>query len=130
MVTKGNELSSSFRSNIFIDSSAIFIKEMVSFSRDKKLILAFMISSFYVLVSLVLGMINVLLETGFTPYISQIYSGFIFASLIMVMTMVFQVYLTEYLNENALLRTEMQKSEKLNIVSELAQVWHMKFEIH
>ena len=120
MVTKGNELSSSFRSNIFIDSSAIFIKEMVSFSRDKKLILAFMISSFYVLVSLVLGMINVLLETGFTPYISQIYSGFIFASLIMVMTMVFQVYLTEYLNENALLRTEMQKSEKLNIVSELA----------
>ena len=46
------------------------------------------------------------------------------------MTMVFQVYLTEYLNENALLRTEMQKSEKLNIVSELAQVWHMKFEIH
>ncbi len=113
MVTKGNELSSSFRSNIFIDSSAIFIKEMVSFfSRDKKLILAFMISSFYVLVSLVLGMINVLLETGFTPYISQIYSGFIFASLIMVMTMVFQVYLTEYLNENALLRTEMQKIRK------------------
>ena len=56
----------------------------------------------------------------------QIYSGFIFASLIMVMTMVFQVYLTEYLNENALLRTEMQKSEKLNIVSELAaSVWHM-----
>lgn len=113
MVTKGNELSSSFRSNIFIDSSAIFIKEMVSFSRDKKLILAFMISSFYVLVSLVLGMINVLLETGFTPYISQIYSGFIFASLIMVMTMVFQVYLTEYLNENALLRTEMQNQKSL-----------------
>ncbi|MEH7152619.1 sporulation kinase [Bacillus thuringiensis] len=95
-------------------------KKWSLFSRDKKLILAFMISSFYVLVSLVLGMINVLLETGFTPYISQIYSGFIFASLIMVMTMVFQVYLTEYLNENALLRTEMQKSEKLNIVSELA----------
>ena len=77
MVTKGNELSSSFRSNIFIDSSAIFIKEMVSFSRDKKLILAFMISSFYVLVSLVLGMINVLLETGFTrifrKYIADLY---------------------------------------------------------
>lgn len=93
---------------------------MVSFSRDKKLILAFMIASFYVLVSLVVGMLNVLLETGFTPYISNLYSGYIFASLIMVMTMVFQVYLTEYLNENALLRTEMQKSEKLNIVSELA----------
>lgn len=30
------------------------------------------------------------------------------------------MYLTEYLNENAILRTEMQKSEKLNIVSELA----------
>jgi len=51
-------------------------------------------------------MINVLLETGFTPYISQIYSGFIFASLIMVMTMVFQVYLTEYLNENQAIITE------------------------
>ena len=79
-----------------------------------------MISSLYVLVSLVIGMINVLLETGFTPYVSHLYSGYIFASLIMVMTMVFQVYLTEYLNENAILRTEMQKSEKLNIVSELA----------
>ncbi|MGE6538359.1 sporulation sensor histidine kinase KinB [Bacillus luti] len=95
-------------------------KKWSLFSRDKKLILAFMISSFYVLVSLVFGMVNVLLETGFTPYVSQLYNGFIFASLIMVMTMVFQVYLTEYLNENALLRTEMQKSEKLNIVSELA----------
>ncbi|MDH4420182.1 MULTISPECIES: sporulation sensor histidine kinase KinB [Bacillus] len=95
-------------------------KKWSLFSRDKKLILAFMISSFYVLVSLMFGMVNVLLETGFTPYVSQLYNGFIFASLIMVMTMVFQVYLTEYLNENALLRTEMQKSEKLNIVSELA----------
>ncbi|KAA0762845.1 sporulation sensor histidine kinase KinB [Bacillus sp. SH5-2] len=95
-------------------------KKWSLFSRDKKLILAFMISSFYVLVSLVFGMVNVLLEKGFTPYVSQLYNGFIFASLIMVMTMVFQVYLTEYLNENALLRTEMQKSEKLNIVSELA----------
>jgi len=95
-------------------------KKWSLFSRDKKLILAFMISSLYVLVSLVIGMINVLLETGFTPYISNLYSGYIFASLIMVMTMVFQVYLTEYLNENAILRTEMQKSEKLNIVSELA----------
>ncbi|EMA7397067.1 sporulation sensor histidine kinase KinB [Bacillus cereus] len=106
---------------IFLLIVPLFLSKKWSlFSRDKKLILAFMISSFYVLVSLVLGMINVLLETGFTTYISQIYSGFIFASLIMVMTMVFQVYLTEYLNENALLRTEMQKSEKLNIVSELA----------
>ncbi|EOQ27728.1 sporulation sensor histidine kinase KinB [Bacillus cereus] len=95
-------------------------KKWSLFSRDKKLILAFMISSLYVLVSLVIGMINVLLETGFTPYISNLYSGYIFASLTMVMTMVFQVYLTEYLNENAILRTEMQKSEKLNIVSELA----------
>lgn len=106
---------------IFLLIVPLFLSKKWSFfSRDKKLILAFMISSFYVLVSLVFGMINVLLETGFTPYISQIYSGYIFASLIMVMTMVFQVYLTEYLNENAILRTEMQKSEKLNIVSELA----------
>lgn len=106
---------------IFLLIVPLFLSKKWSlFSRDKKLILAFMISAFYVLVSLLLGMINVLLETGFTPYISQIYSGYIFASLIMVMTTVFQVYLTEYLNENALLRTEMQKSEKLNIVSELA----------
>ena len=120
MGTKGNEYSPGRRSHVSIDSATILIQEMVSFSRDKKLILAFMISSFYVLVSLVFGMVNILLETGFTPYVSQLYNGFIFASLIMVMTMVFQVYLTEYLNENALLRTEMQKSEKLNIVSELA----------
>ncbi|AXY05619.1 sensor histidine kinase [Bacillus anthracis] len=106
---------------IFLLIVPLFLSKKWSlFSRDKKLILAFMISSLYVLVSLVIGMINVLLETGFTPYVSHLYSGYIFASLIMVMTMVFQVYLTEYLNENALLRTEMQKSEKLNIVSELA----------
>ncbi|MEI5923515.1 sporulation sensor histidine kinase KinB [Bacillus albus] len=106
---------------IFLLIVPLFLSKKWSlFSRDKKLILAFMISSLYVLVSLVIGMINVLLETGFTPYVSHVYSGYIFASLIMVMTMVFQVYLTEYLNENAILRTEMQKSEKLNIVSELA----------
>lgn len=106
---------------IFLLIVPLFLSKKWSlFSRDKKLILAFMISSLYVLVSLVIGMINVLLETGFTPYVSRLYSGYIFASLIMVMTMVFQVYLTEYLNENAILRTEMQKSEKLNIVSELA----------
>ncbi|PDZ45020.1 sporulation sensor histidine kinase KinB [Bacillus wiedmannii] len=106
---------------IFLLIVPLFLSKKWSlFSRDKKLILAFMISSLYVLVSLVIGMINVLLGTGFTPHISHLYSGYIFASLIMVMTMVFQVYLTEYLNENAILRTEMQKSEKLNIVSELA----------
>ncbi|CAM3918827.1 sporulation kinase [Bacillus cereus] len=106
---------------IFLSIIPLFLSKKWSlFSRDKKLILAFMISSVYVLVSLVFSMFNVLLETGFTPYISHLYSRYIFASLIMVMTMVFQVYLTEYLNENALLRTEMQKSEKLNIVSELA----------
>ncbi|OOZ77300.1 sporulation kinase [Bacillus cereus] len=106
---------------IFLLIVPLFLSKKWSlFSRDKKLILAFMISSLYVLVSLVIGMINVLLETGFTPYVSHLYSGYIFASLIMVMTMVFQVYLTEYLNENVILRTEMQKSEKLNIVSELA----------
>ncbi|CAM3832101.1 sporulation sensor histidine kinase KinB [Bacillus albus] len=106
---------------IFLLIVPLFLSKKWSlFSRDKKLILAFMISSLYVLVSLLIGMINVLLETGFTPYVSHVYSGYIFASLIMVMTMVFQVYLTEYLNENAILRTEMQKSEKLNIVSELA----------
>ncbi|CUB37985.1 sporulation sensor histidine kinase KinB [Bacillus cereus] len=106
---------------IFLSIVPLFLSKKWSlFSRDKKLILAFMISSLYVLVSLVIGMINVLLEMGFTPYVSHLYSGYIFASLIMVMTMVFQVYLTEYLNENAILRTEMQKSEKLNIVSELA----------
>ncbi|AAU16503.1 sporulation sensor histidine kinase KinB [Bacillus cereus] len=106
---------------IFLLIVPLFLSKRWSlFSRDKKLILAFMISSLYVLVSLVIGMINVLLETGFTPYVSHLYSGYIFASLVMVMTMVFQVYLTEYLNENAILRTEMQKSEKLNIVSELA----------
>ncbi|MEB9506289.1 sporulation sensor histidine kinase KinB [Bacillus anthracis] len=106
---------------IFLLIVPLFLSKKWSlFSRDKKLILAFMISSLYVLVSLVIGMINVLLETGFTPYVSYLYSGYIFASLVMVMTMVFQVYLTEYLNENAILRTEMQKSEKLNIVSELA----------
>lgn len=106
---------------IFLLIVPLFLSKKWSlFSREKKLIFAFMISSLYVLVSLVIGMITVLLETGFTPYISHLYSGYIFASLIMIMTMVFQVYLTEYLNENAILRTEMQKSEKLNIVSELA----------
>ncbi|MGR6009250.1 hypothetical protein ACT7CZ_17970 [Bacillus cereus] len=99
---------------IFLLIVPLFLSKKWSlFSRDKKLILAFMISSLYVLVSLVIGMINVLLETGFTPYVSQLYSGYIFASLIMVMTMVFQVHLTEYLNENAILRTEYKSQRNL-----------------
>ncbi|HEK9099369.1 TPA: HAMP domain-containing histidine kinase [Bacillus pseudomycoides] len=95
-------------------------KKWSVFPREKKLILALIISSLYVLVGLACSMFGILLRVGFTPPISHLYSEYIFASLVMVMTMVFQVYLTEYLNENALLRTEMQKSEKLNIVSELA----------
>lgn len=95
-------------------------KKWFVFPRGKKLILALIISSLYVFVVLACSMFGILLRVGFIPTMSHLYSGYIFASLIMVMTMVFQVYLTEYLNENALLRTEMQKSEKLNIVSELA----------
>ncbi|PFR23178.1 sporulation kinase [Bacillus cereus] len=95
-------------------------KKWFVFPRGKKLILALIISSLYVFVVLACSMFGILLRVGFIPIMSHLYSGYIFASLIMVMTMVFQVYLTEYLNENALLRTEMQKSEKLNIVSELA----------
>ncbi|MEH7459949.1 HAMP domain-containing sensor histidine kinase [Bacillus sp. JJ1127] len=95
-------------------------KKWSVFPRNKKLILSFIISSLYALICLVLGMFDVLLGIGFTPPMSHLYGGYICASFVMVMTMVFQVYLTEYLNENALLRTEMQKSEKLNIVSELA----------
>ncbi|MEY8347547.1 HAMP domain-containing sensor histidine kinase [Bacillus cereus] len=95
-------------------------KKWFVFPRGKKLILALIISSLYVFIVLACSMFGILLRVGFIPPMSHLYSGYIFASLIMVMTMVFQVYLTEYLNENALLRTEMQKSEKLNIVSELA----------
>ncbi|PFK46921.1 sporulation kinase [Bacillus cereus] len=95
-------------------------KKWFVFPRGKKLILALIISSLYVFVVLACSMFGILLRVGFIPTMSHLYSEYIFASLIMVMTMVFQVYLTEYLNENALLRTEMQKSEKLNIVSELA----------
>ena len=77
MGAKGHKPSSSHRSNISIDSSIILSKKWSLFSRDKKLILAFMISSLYVLVSLVIGMINVLLETGlhhmFRTYIADIY---------------------------------------------------------
>ncbi len=77
------------------------------------------------LICLVIEIFNVLLGTGFTSSTSHVYSGYIVALFIMVMTMVFQVYLTEYLYENVLLRAEMQKSEKLNIVSELvASVAH------
>lgn len=63
---------------IFLSIIPLFLSKKWSlFSRDKKLILAFMISSLYVLVSLVIGMINVLLETGlhhmFRTYIADIY---------------------------------------------------------
>ncbi|WP_459499681.1 ATP-binding protein [Bacillus sp. C1] len=95
-------------------------KKWSVFPREKKLILALIISSLYVFVGLACSMLGSLLRVDFMQSTSPLYSGYIFASLIMVMTMVFQVYLTEYLNENVLLRTEMQKSEKLNIVSELA----------
>ena len=95
-------------------------KKWSAFPRNKKIILSFMLISFYTLISLGVKIVSLLLEKGFTPMVSYLYSEYIFASFIMIMTMTFQVYLTEYLYENAMLRTEMQKSEKLNIVSELA----------
>lgn len=95
-------------------------KKWTMFPKNKKIILAFVLSSLYALISLVFNVTDVLIGKGFTPIMSHLYSEYIFASLVMIMTMSFQVYLTEYLYENALLRTEMQKSEKLNIISELA----------
>lgn len=95
-------------------------KKWIMFPKNKKIILAFVLSSLYTLISLVFRVTEVLIGEGFTPMMSHVYSEYIFASFIMIMTMSFQVYLTEYLYENALLRAEMQKSEKLNIISELA----------
>ncbi|MGF9962921.1 ATP-binding protein [Bacillus rhizoplanae] len=95
-------------------------KKWSAFPRNKKIVLSFMLASFYTLISLGFEIFGLLLGKGFTPMMPYLYSEYIFASFIMIMTMTFQVYLTEYLYENAMLRTEMQKSEKLNIVSELA----------
>ncbi|MFD0770893.1 ATP-binding protein [Bacillus sp. CGMCC 1.60114] len=95
-------------------------KKWSAFPKNKKIVLSFMLASFYTLISLGFEIFGLLLGKGFTPMMPYLYSEYIFASFIMIMTMTFQVYLTEYLYENAMLRTEMQKSEKLNIVSELA----------
>ncbi len=49
----------------------------------------------------------------------------------MVWTMVFQVYLTKYLNENGIATYRDAKIRKAYIVSEfMQQVWPHEFEIH
>lgn len=95
-------------------------KKWMMFPKNKKIILAFVLASLYTLIGFIFNVMDVLMGNGFTPLMSNLYAEYIFASIVMIMTMSFQVYLTEYLYENVLLRTEMQKSEKLNIVSELA----------
>ncbi|MFD3447944.1 ATP-binding protein [Microbacteriaceae bacterium 4G12] len=100
--------------SIFILSifSLLLSKKWNVLSKNQKIISSFTLASFYALLEIV--------SSEITTAISPVFAYYIVAALTMAVTMTVQIYLTEYLYENALLRVEMQKSEKLNIVSELA----------
>ncbi|WP_028399470.1 sensor histidine kinase [Ectobacillus panaciterrae] len=98
----------------------ILSRKWEAFAKNKKIVISFMIASFYALIYLAANVFGVLITSGFTHGVSQIPAYYILSSVIMAVTLMFQVYITEYCYENAFLRAEMLKSEKLNIVSELA----------
>ncbi len=90
------------------------------YPKNKKIMVACILAFFYVLVYIFAAGIVIITDESFTTDVSRMYFYYVVASIIMAMTMTFQIYLTEYLYENAFLRVEMHKSEKLNIISELA----------
>lgn len=106
---------------LFLSSVSFWLsRKWNTFANHKKTIISFLLAALYALLYLVGSIILVSLRDSFTPVISQAYVYFTIASLSLAVAMAFQVYLAEYLYDNAMLRVEMQKSEKLMIVSELA----------
>nr|WP_247739227.1 sensor histidine kinase [Bacillus sp. 165] len=95
-------------------------KKWFSYPKNKKIMIASALAFCYALVYIIAKGLVIVMGEGFTLSTSQMYFNFTVASIIMAMTMIFQIYITEYLYENAFLRVEMHKSEKLNIISELA----------
>jgi two-component system sporulation sensor kinase B len=92
----------------------------VSYSKRKKLVLSLIMPTIHHLA--IIGIIYFrTIFTGFN-YIRNYETilSLIIVLTIMTFTMLFHVYLREFLFENAVIRVQMQKSEKLNIVSELA----------
>jgi two-component system sporulation sensor kinase B len=106
---------------ILISSVSLFVsKRWKGFAKNAKIIISFTVASCYAFIHLVVNIFGIIASSGFTSSISHIYVYFILSSIIMAVTLAFQVYVTEYFYENAFLRVEMIKSEKLNIISELA----------
>ncbi|WP_379966775.1 ATP-binding protein [Ectobacillus sp. sgz5001026] len=102
---------------IFLSSIPFVLsKQWKKYSKNKKIVISFLLASFYALIHLIVNIQSVSIHIG----IPRLYALFSVAGIIMAVTMTFHVYVTEYLNDNAMVRNEMLKSEKLNIISELA----------
>jgi len=92
----------------------------VSFSKRKKFALSILMPILFSF-SMVCLLYYEATVNGIKEYQSDqtIFSACIFFT-VLTITMLFHVYLREFLFENAEIRVQMQKSEKLNMVSELA----------
>lgn len=102
---------------IFLSSVPFVLsKQWKKYNKNKKIVISFLLASFYALIHLIVNEQFLSIHMG-TP---RLYAFFSVAGIIMAVTMTFHVYVTEYLNDNAMVRNEMLKSEKLNIISELA----------
>jgi two-component system sporulation sensor kinase B len=92
----------------------------VSYSKRKKFVLSVVMPTIHHLAIITL----IYFRTIFTDFENvsnyETILSLIIILTIMTFTMLFHVYLREFLFENAVIRVQMQKSEKLNIVSELA----------
>nr|WP_239534546.1 HAMP domain-containing sensor histidine kinase [Priestia taiwanensis] len=98
---------------------ALLHKRWQTFTKNRRIITSFVLASIYI-------SLNVMIFLVYYAIYPEAYSHpntFLNYSLIMgmfVFTTTLQVYLKEYMQENAVIRTKTQQSEKLNVISELA----------
>ncbi|WP_416827047.1 ATP-binding protein [Ectobacillus polymachus] len=116
-----NGFFTDFLETAFLSAISFFLsKYWKVFSTNKKIVISFFLASFYALIHIFVNVWQLNIEIGSLPNKAHLYAFFLVAAVTMAITMTFHVYVTEYLNDNAMLRIEMIKSEKLNIISELA----------
>lgn len=91
-----------------------------TYSKRKKVLLSSFFGFVYALIGLLMLLLNGSLKKEVIENDPAFFTILSFCYIMLIIMMVLNVYLKEYIIENTMIREEMQKSEKLYIISELA----------
>jgi two-component system, sporulation sensor kinase B len=103
----------------FVTIPAFLHKRWKSFSKNRRIITSFGLASIYIMLNVIIYMVYIALDKETYPHPNTLLN-YILIMVMFVLTTTLQVYLKEYMNENAVIRAQTQQSEKLNVISELA----------